>query len=172
MGLLVSPSEWGDWYLDHHIEPVIGSVSPQYEEILGIPMLVLKDKCALSFRSTGLPHDYEEGTDVIPHIHLVPTTTGTYKGTLGLSGQVWEFDQKQPTPIPLCENTFDGPFKAHETYRFTFPVSLQGQHRKIGSVVCSKISFTLKSGTGFIFLGFNAHYRKNSIGSRTPTEKG
>ena len=41
---------------------------------------VFANNSTMAFPDQQIPHDYEEGTDIVPHLHWFPTTTATYTG--------------------------------------------------------------------------------------------
>lgn len=120
-----------------------------------------------------IPHDYKEGTDIQPHVHFSPSTTGTYTGTWTMHFSGW-LTAGNGEPIE-SELTFTAAFNQamtqHSGYSFNFDGVISGLGRKISSMCCTHLNLALTSGAGLFLIGWDGHYRKDRIGSRNITSK-
>jgi hypothetical protein len=120
-----------------------------------------------------IPHDYEEGTNLQPHIHFAPTTTATYTGTWTIVITDWlsvstgSAKQAQTT----LTAAFNSSMTAHQCQSIDFSSVLTGTNRKISSCATVFLSLAMSAGTALYLLGLDAHYKKNSLGSRLITSK-
>lgn len=128
---------------------------------------------AMAFPDQQIPHDYWEGTDLIPHIHFAPTTTATYTGTWTLVVTDWL--SVAPGSARQAQTTltaaFNAAMTAHQCQSIDFSAVLTGVNRKISSCLTAYLSLSLSAGTALYLLGLDAHYQKDRIGSVTATSK-
>ncbi len=127
----------------------------------------------MAFPDQQIPHDYVEGTAVQPHIHWAPTTTDTYTGTWTLVITDWlnpDTGAARQAQTTLTA-AFNSAMTAHQQQRQDFSSTLTGVDRKISSCCTMLLTLALSAGTGCYLLGLDAHYQKNSIGSRQISAK-
>ncbi len=127
----------------------------------------------MCFPDQQIPHDYKEGTDLVPHLHYASTTSATYTGTWTLVVTSWlsavsgsARQAQQTTTI-----AFNSAITAHQMQSADFSAVLTGVNRKISSCLTATLTLTLSAGTGLYLLGIDAHYLKDSLGSDTITSK-
>ena len=126
------------------------------------------------FGSFEIPHDYAEGTDLIPHIHWMPTTAGA--GTVRFYVDYWRVDgpstyaPSTPTTI-YAEGTTNS--TAWEAFR-TDTNTISGTGITIGDQVAFRLYRDPSQdtyGADAAVLTFGIHYQINSLGSRQITIK-
>ena len=127
----------------------------------------------MAFPDQQIPHTYAEGTDLIPHIHFAPTTSATYTGTWTAVFTDWlsptsgSARQAQATVTAA----FNAAMTAHQMQSLDFSAVLTGVGRKISSMLTATLSLTLSAGPAVYLLGFDAHFKLDSLGSVNPTSK-
>lgn len=121
-----------------------------------------------------IPHDYKEGTDLIPHVHWSPTTTNTGNIVWGLEYTFATDGAVFPgsTIITTVPEAASGTVNNLE--KVDFP-TISGATMKIGDIVAFRI-YRQNGGTdtftGDAFLhSFGFHYQTDTIGSRHVTVK-
>jgi len=123
----------------------------------------------MAFHDLQIPHDYKEGTDILPHIHVASSTdaaaTGTFTmnffGILGAGQDVApEAELTLTAAISIPAN------KYRRGYTFDFNGVIPGAGRTISSCGTIQLSYALTSGDGIIMRGFDGHYQKDRLGSR------
>ena len=119
-----------------------------------------------------IQHDYKEGTDVTPHVHWYPTTTGT--GNVVWQGEYYiTEDGNYLTGTVACTTAATG--TAWEEVRADFE-PLSGDSLGIGYQVHVRLfrdpTHAADTYTGDAALGtFGMHYEVDAMGSRTITAK-
>jgi hypothetical protein len=120
-----------------------------------------------------LPHDYEEGSDIIPHLHWAPSTTATYTGTWTMRyidyltvGNGAALQAQKTITI-----TFNSAMTALQMQTADFSAVIAGAGRGISSIIHCSLELTLTAGTSCFLNGWDGHYKKNTLGSRTATAK-
>jgi hypothetical protein len=130
------------------------------------------DDAAMAFHDLQLPHDYAEGTDIVPHIHFIPTVTGVYSGawtmvfTGHLSAATGEPKEAQLTTTATLTGLS---LTAGQMQSIDFAANIPGAGRKISSMATALLSLNLTAapGSGKLALaGFDGHYQVDSLGSR------
>lgn len=128
---------------------------------------------AMAFPDQQIPHDYKQGTDLIPHIHWAPTTSAIYTGTWTLTITDWLSvavgSPRQAQTVLTA--AFNGSLTAHQVQSQDFSAVLTGVNRKISSVLTATLELNLLAGTACYLLGLDAHYQQDTAGSDTPTSK-
>jgi hypothetical protein len=120
-----------------------------------------------------IPHDYKEGTDIVPHLHWCPSTTGTYTGTWTMKYQ--EYLSVANGTALSAERTITAAFNASLTAfqmrSQDFSAVLAGAGRTISSIVHCSLTLTLSAGTSCFLNGWDGHYEKDALGSIAITGK-
>jgi hypothetical protein len=136
-------------------------------------LYVFANNSVMAFPDQQIPHDYAEGTDLVPHLHWAPTTTDTYTGTWTLVVTSWLSvatgsgrQAAQTTTI-----SFNAAMTAGQMQSADFSAVLSGADRRISSCLTATLKLALTSGTGCALLGLDAHYRKDRLGSARITSK-
>jgi len=122
----------------------------------------------LAFHDLQIPHDYAEGTDIIPHIHWCPTTTATYTGTWTLTINSWLLaanGEPRETPLVVTQ-AFNAAMTQYQMQSADFSANLLGAGRKISSMATATLSLSLSAGAGCALLGLDGHYQVDGHGSR------
>jgi hypothetical protein len=120
-----------------------------------------------------LPHDYKEGTDIIPHIHWCPSTTGTYTGTWTMKYVGW-LSMANGEPIEVERTvtvSFNAAMTAFQNQSADFSAVIPGAGRKISSVIHASLTLTLTAGTSCFLNGWDGHYLVDGFGSSSPGTK-
>jgi hypothetical protein len=175
MGLIINPTDWDDWrWAGNAVNPP-GAPSPAVltEIATGEWAWLFTNNNTMAFPDQQIPHDYAEGTDIVPHIHWTPTTTATYTGTWTavitdwLSAANGSAKQAQTT----ITAAFNAAMTAGQMQSQDFSANLTGTNRKISSMATITLSLALSAGTGCALRGFDGHYRKDRLGSVQITSK-
>ena len=128
------------------------------------------------FGTFEMPHTYAEGTDIVPHVHWAPTTTGT--GNVKWCVDFWRIDDTSPiipsTPTTICVvAATDG--TAWKVFR-SDTTTVTGTNFKIGDQVGFRLYRNPSDaedtyGADAVVLTFGIHYQINSLGSRNIISK-
>lgn len=128
---------------------------------------------SLHYPELQIPHDYKEGTDIIPHVHFCTRTTGTYTGTWTFEYVDWleissgnAMQTKKTTTI-----SFNQTMTAFQSQTADFTTLISGTGRKISSIMHGKLTLTLSAGASIFLMGIDGHYQKDRFGSNTATAK-
>jgi hypothetical protein len=176
MGILVSPTDWNDWRWGGTAVNPTGAPSPAPLNQIGATGTYAYEFTSgdtKSFHDLQLPHDYKEGTDLIPHIHFMPSTTATYTGTWSLTYVEWlgaytTAPMVGPTTITA---SFNSSVTQYQMQTVNFSSVLSGTGRQISSIIHATLSLSLTSGTSVFLNGLDAHYQIDRLGSVNPTSK-
>jgi len=169
MTLRVNDSrDYDDWNLVGFAR-AIGGTDPAFSNInaSGIYGWVFTNGKELHFPGAQLPHSYKQGSDLIPHIHWAPTTTGTYTGTWTLTIIDW-LDAASGTALSSVTTVtaaFNAAMTAHQIQSQNFSAVIAGLNRKVSSRAMFRLSLALSVGTGCILGGLDCHILKDSLGS-------
>ena len=175
MGIIINPTDYDDWrWAGSGVNPP-GAPSPAVlTEIQSNQWnWLFVNNNVMAFPDQQVPHDYAEGTDLIPHIHFAPTTSATYTGTWTLVITDWlsatsgAARQAQTT----LTAAFNAAMTAHQMQSVLFSANLTGINRKISSMLTATLSLALSAGTSVYTLGLDAHYQKDRLGSTQTTSK-
>lgn len=174
MGIIISPTDYDDWrWTGSAAAPPSGPAALADVNATGIYAWEFTNGEALFFPDQQLPHDYKEGTDVIPHIHWMPSTTATYTGTWTL--EVIDFLSAAPGAALQAKTTLTAAFNASMTafqmQTANFSATLTGTNRLISSILHARLSLSLSAGTSCFLNGLEAHYQKDRLGSVQATSK-
>jgi hypothetical protein len=131
------------------------------------------NNAVMTFPDQQIPHDYKEGTDLIPHIHWAPTTTATYTGTWTLILTEWLSAASGSARQAQVTHTaaFSAALTADQMQSQDFATLMSGLNRKISCMLTAYLSLSLSAGTACYLLGLDAHYQVDTAGSATPTSK-
>lgn len=134
---------------------------------------VWSNNSTMAFPDQQINHDYKEGTDIQPHIHFTPTVTGTHTGTWTAVFTLWKSGaQGEVVEAPLTLTAaFNGAMTAGVEQVLNFNSVIPGAGRKISSNGTITLKLALTAGAGLALLGFDGHYAKDTIGSKTQTVK-
>ena len=127
----------------------------------------------LFFPCCQLSHSYKVGTDLIPHIHFMPSTTATYTGTWTLE-YIEHLELATGTAMSTKSTVtyaFNSSMTAYQVQTAVFSANMTGTNRKISSIAQLKLSLSLSAGTSVYLLGLDAHYQCDGIGSDAATTK-
>jgi hypothetical protein len=143
------------------------------EFVTGVDAYLFTNNTAMSFVDQQLPHDYQEGTALVPHIHFAPTTTATYTGQWSLTYVEWldvtpGTAMVGPTTITAA---FNSAMTANQVQTVDFNAVLAGANRKISSCLNARLTLTLSAGTSLALVGLDAHYLKDALGSSLIAQK-
>ncbi len=135
------------------------------------------DNAVMAYPEHQLPHEYEEGTDLQPHLHWTPTITGIYAGTWTMIYNGWLSAANGTTKEATTTLTLSVPnatYTQGTLYTANFAGVIAGLNRKISSLATITLSLALptKPGGGLLAIaGFDGHYLKDGHGSRQITAK-
>jgi hypothetical protein len=120
-----------------------------------------------------IPHDYAEGTDIIPHLHFMPTTTARYTGvwTMTFRDLLDMSNGAVLQALTTLTIPFDADMVALTNVSANFSGVIPGLNRKISSIMHANLSLSLTAGASFFLNGWDGHYLKNTFGSVTATSK-
>jgi hypothetical protein len=174
MGIIISPTDYDDWrWTGSAAAPPTGPADLAEINGSGIYGWRFTNGEALFFPDQQLPHDYAEGTDVIPHLHWAPSTTATYTGTWTL--EIIDYLSAAPNAALQAKTTltlaFDAAMTAYQMQTANFSAVLTGTNRKISSILHARLSLALSAGTSCFLNGLDAHYQKDRFGSVSATSK-
>ncbi len=174
MGLIINPTDYDDFRWVGQGKAT-GPNNPARTGIngTGIEVWEFTTGKILHSDSNQLPHDYKEGTDIIPHLHWCPSTTGTYTGTWTMR-YVDYLDAANGTAL-LAQKTitisFNAAMTAFQMQSADFSAVIAGAGRKISSMIHANLELTLTAGTSCFLNGWDGHYQKDRLGSVQPTSK-
>jgi hypothetical protein len=176
MTLILTDTDYNDWrWGGAGINPPGGTAAATLTQIgtTGCYAFGFSNNTSMVFHDLQLPHDYAEGTDLIPHIHWFPSTTATYAGTWTLTYVNWLSIATGAAIQAAASVTvaFNSAMTANEMQTADFSANITGTNRKISSVLTATLSLSLTSGTLCFLGGIDAHYQVNSLGSRTVSAK-
>lgn len=134
---------------------------------------VFANNSVMAFLDQQIPHDYEEGTDIVPHLHWFPTTEATYTGTWTMVFTGWLNISTGTSKSAALTRTlaFNSAMTAGQVQSADFNDIITGVNRKISSCATITLKLALSAGAGCALIGFDGHYKKNSLGSRQITAK-
>lgn len=175
MGIIIEPTDYDDWrWGGSGVNPPGAPSAAVLTEVDTTQWnWLFTNNSVLVFPDQQLPHDYAEGTDLIPHMHWAPTTTGTYTGTWTLTITDW-LSNAPGSPRQaqtILTYAFNGSITAHQCQTSNFSAVLTGVGRKISSCLTAHLILSLSAGAGCYLLGIDAHYRKDRLGSSGATTK-
>ena len=176
MGIKINPTDYTDWRWGGMAVDPIGAASPAALSQIGttgVYAYTFTDGDTKSYHDLQLPHNYKEGTDLIPHIHFAPTTTATYTGTWTLTYVEWlggygGAPMLGPTTITAA---FNSAMTQYEMQSINFSSVMSGAGRSISSMVHATLSLSLTAGTSVLLNGLDAHYQIDRFGSTLPFSK-
>jgi hypothetical protein len=124
-----------------------------------------------------IPHDYKEGTDIIPHLHYMIPTSGNYAGTWTMKYQLLP-TVANDTLLP-DEVTITIPFThtgavARQCKTASFSANISGTSPatvRVSAIMHANLTLTLTTGSSLFLHGWDGHYLKDRLGSRTETAK-
>jgi hypothetical protein len=151
-----------------------GGSAPGFETFLGTTKTYLFDKTGdeeVHF-NIQLPHSYEEGTDIIPHVHWTPvdTDTGDVVWALEYTWQNEDGTFPATTTITTADDA-DGTAYKHQQADFA---AITGTGKTISSMLVCRLYRDVSADdydNDAAFLEFDLHFRKDSRGSGTATAK-
>jgi hypothetical protein len=119
-----------------------------------------------------MPHDYKEGTDIVPHIHWCPSTTATYTGTWTLVMSYWTSAATGTARSTFTTTAaFNASMTQYQMQSQDFASVLSNANMKISMCADVTLKLALTAGTKCILKGFDGHYLKDRLGSRQITSK-
>jgi hypothetical protein len=127
----------------------------------------------LFFPGVQVNHDYVEGSEIIPHIHWMPSTTATYTGTWTLSWieHVSPVAGTAMSGVQTATLAFNSSLTAWQAQIGNFSANFLGTNAKISRLLQLKLALTLSSGASCFLLGLDGHYQRDGIGSKSATAK-
>ena len=175
MGIIISPRDYDDWrWAGSGVNPPGPAVDAVLTEVQTDEWLwVFSNNSVMVFPDQQIPHDYAEGTDIIPHLHFMATTTATYTGTWTAVFTTWlSAATGSPRQAPLTVTAaFDQSMTAGQCQSLNFSANIPGTDRKISSLMTATLKLSLSAGSELALLGFDGHYLKDRLGSTAPTAK-
>lgn len=167
---------WDDWrWGGQAINPPGGIGAASFEEIgsTGTYAYEFSNNDLMAFHDLQISHRYKEGTDIIPHIHFVPSTTDTYAGTWTMT---WTEHRSVASGTPIlgpftATVSFDQSMIAFAVYSFDFSANMLGTNRKISSTCNITLTLSLIAGASCFLGGFDGHYEVDAHGSEEVTSK-
>jgi len=172
-GILI-PGDYDDWrWTGSAAAPPSSPAALAEVNATGIYAWEFTNGEALFFPDQQLPHDYKEGTDLIPHLHWMPSTTATYTGTWTLE-VIYHLSVATGTALSAKETTtiaFNSAMTAFQMQSANFSATLTGTNRKISSILHARLSLALSAGASCFLNGLDAHYLKDRLGSTAATAK-
>lgn len=165
---------WDDWRWAAYAR-VAGGNAPSYSNInaTGIYSWEFTNGKELYYNDMQIPHEYKEGTDIVPHIHFCPSTTATYTGTWTFEYIDW-LSTLSGSALQVKKTitaAFNASMTAFQMQSVDFVNVISGTNRKISSVMHGKLSLALTAGTSLFMCGFDGHYQKDRFGSNSETSK-
>jgi hypothetical protein len=116
-----------------------------------------------------MPHDWQEGTNIRPHVHWAPTTTGSGAVMWGLEYTFANINAVFPAPTTIyCTGSAAGVAWTHQITGFTDEIS--GSGKTLSCVMMCRLFRNATHGddtyaANCAMIGFDCHYIKNSLGS-------
>lgn len=105
---LLPPGLYDDWRWSGRGRN-FGPTIPAFADLMssGVHCWQYENGDELHFSDLQIPHDYAEGTDMVPHLHWIPTTSEVYTGVWALEYVDWlsvttgsSMQAKKPSPSP------------------------------------------------------------------------
>ena len=170
MTLILPNADYDDWtWLGAGVNPP-GAIAPAVltEVATDEWQWVFTNNTIKAFPNQQIPHGYEEGTDIISHIHWAPTTSATYTGTWTMVFTGWNSVASGTAKSSPQTSTvaFNSAMTAGQVQSADFSAAISGTGRKISSCATITLKLALSSGAGCALLGFDGHFKRNSLGSR------
>ena len=172
-GILV-PGDFDDWRWVG-VAKATSPTNPARTLINGYSMEVWEFTNGKTLHSDGnqMPHDYKEGTEIVPHLHWSPSTTETYTGTWTMK---WcEYLTVANGTALSSEYTatvaFNSAMTAFQMQSADFSANMVGTNRKISSIAHMSLTLALSAGTSCFLHGWDGHYIKDRLGSKQITAK-
>jgi hypothetical protein len=170
-----SPTVYDDWrWAGSGVNPP-GAASPATLSEIATNQWgwVFVNNNVMIFPDQQIPHDYAEGTEIVPHIHFASTTSATYTGTWTLVITDWlsVADGSARQAQQTVTAAFNKAMTAHQAQLLNFSANMPGAGRLISSCATFYLSLALSAGTSLYLLGLDGHYQKDALGSRQITSK-
>jgi hypothetical protein len=176
MGIVIQP-DWKVLDLLAIARPTPGN-DPQFSALPGMMAIALQFvlNSSIGCDSIKLPHDYEEGTDLVPYLNWARPATSS-AGTWSLFHSGWldsisgsalyaEATTTEPAPLVAFDNL--------AVHSLVFGSSIPGTGRKIGSILNLTLQLSALGGSGnssIYLVGFGLFYKASTIGSQAMTTK-
>ncbi len=172
----ISPTVYDDWrWSGTPVNPPGGATPATLAQIgaTGAYAYFFDNGDVMCFPDQQIPHNYKEGTAIVPHIHWVPSTTATYTGTWTLVIVDWVSVATGTAKSATTTVTaaFNSAMTADQVQSIDFSANLSGTGRKISSCATFTLSLALTAGTSCYLLGLDGHYEVDSLGSTQITAK-
>lgn len=118
------------------------------------------------FFDAQLPHSYQIGSPLKPHVHFLPESSETYTGT-------WTFEYLWCNPLqvsPISSKvTLTGAIGGAKTAWVPQVIGMNSaamnQAFDLSCLFLCRLALALSAGSGVFLLGFDFHYEQDSIGS-------
>jgi hypothetical protein len=175
MGLIISPNDYDDWrWAGSGVNPPGAPSAAALSEIATNEWhWLFTNGNVMVFPDQQIPHDYAEGTEIVPHIHFASTTSATYTGTWTMIITDWLSiaDGSARQAQQTITAAFNKAMVAHEAQLLNFSANMTGTNRKISSCSTMYLSLALTAGASLYLLGLDGHYQKDRLGSKNITSK-
>jgi len=157
--------------------PASGFYNPAETEYKGGIVLAFGDEASNEEEVSFLfqmPHTYEEGTDIYPHVHWVGEDNTAGSVRWGLEYSWANIGDAFPATSTIYIDDANGDTDVHAMASFA---AITGTGKTISSMLICRLfrnssnaadTFTSKSA---YLLEFDIHYQKDTLGSRTETAK-
>lgn len=174
-GGIIIPGDYDDWrWAGSGVNPPGYPAPAVLTQYFSGPWLwSFADGSTMAFPDQQIPHDYAEGTDIVPHIHWVPKAGGIYTGVWTLTFYGWlSAAQGTAEEAPLVLTAaFDGSVNTGEVQTQNFSAVIPGLNRKISSMASLTLSLAQTAGDACGLVGLDGHYLKDRLGSKLITTK-
>jgi hypothetical protein len=127
-----------------------------------------------------MPHNWKEGTDIIPHVHYIPDTGGVIGQTITWTlDYVWmNIGDTIPGAVTIVSSTYTtvaGDTEKHIMQNIPSASGISGTGKTMSSCLICRLWRDTSSvntwATNISFLEVDFHYQVDSLGSLTTTTK-
>jgi hypothetical protein len=172
----IAVPRYEDWrWAGHAVNPPGAPVAAVLTEVTTNEWhWVFGNNAAMAMPDQQIPHDYAEGTDIVPHIHFAAVgnaaSTGTW--TMRFFGVLGAGNNVAPEAELVLTAAVNIPInKARRGYTVDFSNVIPGAGRTISSMGTFLLSYAKTSGDDMLLRGFDGHYIVDGFGSRLITAK-
>lgn len=171
---IIGTGLWDDWrWAGQAVNPPGAVAAATFAEIgsTGCYAYRFGDNDAMAFHDLQIPHRYVEGTDISPHIHWIPETTGTVDLTWTMTYVDWSnatgASMNGPTTTTATYSSGASSVTANDITLTSFANDISGTGRTVSSCMHATLTLTVNGGTvsEFFLCGFDGHFLCNSLGS-------
>jgi hypothetical protein len=170
---------WDDLRTPVNLVSVPSEKAPTWTDFKGSQVLAFANQAVEGneekvYFALQMPHDYAEGTDIVPHVHWTPADAvgGNVRWLLTYS---WANDNTQ-FPAESTIYTVGAAGVTIDQHLKTRFETVSGAGKKISSMLLCKLQRNSSNvldtyGNAAYLLEFDIHYQKDDIGSKTELVK-